>query len=62
MIATQQAPGMKLTHRQIQVVFIGLMAGMLLASLDQTIVATAHKVYGTSANDPTRLPTRRAGP
>jgi EmrB/QacA subfamily drug resistance transporter len=33
--------GVKLSHRQIQVVFIGLMAGMLLASLDQTIVATA---------------------
>ena len=32
---------MTLTHRQIQVVFAGLMAGMLLAALDQTIVATA---------------------
>src|SRR5438270_2878541 len=32
---------MNLTHRQVQVVFLGLMAGMLLASLDQTIVATA---------------------
>src|SRR5438309_6491314 len=32
---------MTLTHRQIQVVFVGLMAGMLLAALDQTIVATA---------------------
>jgi EmrB/QacA subfamily drug resistance transporter len=31
----------RLTHRQIQVVFIGLMAGMLLASLDQTVVSTA---------------------
>ena len=30
-----------LTHRQIMVVFSGLMLGMLLASLDQTIVATA---------------------
>ena len=30
-----------LSHRQIQIVFTGLMAGMLLASLDQTIVATA---------------------
>ncbi len=30
-----------LTHRQIQIVFIGLMLGMLLASLDQTIVSTA---------------------
>src|SRR5206468_3931087 len=32
---------MNLTHRQVQVVFVGLMAGMLLAALDQTIVATA---------------------
>jgi EmrB/QacA subfamily drug resistance transporter len=30
-----------LTHRQILVVFSGLMLGMLLAALDQTIVATA---------------------
>ncbi|HEX6311529.1 MAG TPA: MDR family MFS transporter [Acidimicrobiia bacterium] len=30
-----------LTHRQIQTVFAGLMAGMFLAALDQTIVATA---------------------
>jgi EmrB/QacA subfamily drug resistance transporter len=33
--------GAGLSHRQIQIVFIGLMAGMLLASLDQTIVSTA---------------------
>jgi len=32
---------MTLTHRQIQIVFFGLMAGMLVAALDQTIVATA---------------------
>jgi EmrB/QacA subfamily drug resistance transporter len=30
-----------LTHRQIMIVFSGLMLGMLLASLDQTIVSTA---------------------
>ena len=30
-----------LTHREILTVFAGLMAGMLLAALDQTIVATA---------------------
>jgi EmrB/QacA subfamily drug resistance transporter len=30
-----------LTHRQIQVVYSGLMLGMLLAALDQTIVSTA---------------------
>ncbi|HYT27301.1 MAG TPA: MFS transporter, partial [Actinomycetota bacterium] len=31
----------RLTHRQILIVFSGLMSGMLLAALDQTIVATA---------------------
>jgi len=31
----------KLTHRQILIVFSGLMAGLLLAALDQTIVSTA---------------------
>ena len=30
-----------LSHRQILVVYIGLMIGMLLAALDQTIVSTA---------------------
>jgi len=30
-----------LSHRQIQIVFSGLMLGMLLAALDQTIVSTA---------------------
>lgn len=30
-----------LTHRQIQTVFVGLMLGMLLSALDQTIVSTA---------------------
>jgi EmrB/QacA subfamily drug resistance transporter len=31
----------QLSHRQVQVVFSGLMLGMLLSALDQTIVATA---------------------
>src|SRR3954466_16007621 len=31
----------EMTHRQILMVFSGLMLGMLLAALDQTIVATA---------------------
>ena len=37
------APGTAytLSHRQIQTVFLGLMAGMSLAALDQTIVSTA---------------------
>jgi len=36
-----RAPGGQLSHRQVLVVFSGLMLGMLLAALDQTIVATA---------------------
>ena len=35
------AEGGVLSHRQILVVFVGLMLGMLLAALDQTIVSTA---------------------
>ena len=35
------APAVPLSHRQILIVFSGLMAGLLLAALDQTIVATA---------------------
>ncbi|GAC1323594.1 MAG: hypothetical protein NVSMB13_03740 [Mycobacteriales bacterium] len=39
---TQPAPAAtQLTHKQILVVFSGLMLGMFLAALDQTIVATA---------------------
>src|SRR5262245_45000932 len=40
-MAEVQTSGTQLTHRQIQLVFVGLMAGMLVAALDQTIVATA---------------------
>ncbi len=40
----------QLSHRQVLVVFSGLMLGMLLASLDQTIVATAlPTIVGESA-------------
>ena len=45
MEAVQPAPTVggeqQLTHRQVMLVFSGLMLGMLLASLDQTIVAAA---------------------
>lgn len=37
--ATDAAP--RLSHREIQVIFFGLMAGMLVAALDQTVVSTA---------------------
>ncbi len=39
--AGESALKTQLTHRQLLVVFSGLMLGMLLAALDQTIVATA---------------------
>ena len=39
--ATPSAAPDRMTHREVLVVFSGLMAGMLLAALDQTIVATA---------------------
>jgi len=38
---TQAGAPSKMTHRQIILVFSGLMLGMLLAALDQTIVSTA---------------------
>jgi EmrB/QacA subfamily drug resistance transporter len=38
---TTSSGATQLSHKQIQVVYLGLMAGMLLAALDQTIVATA---------------------
>lgn len=34
-------PGYALTHRQVLVVMVGLMTGMFLSALDQTIVSTA---------------------
>lgn len=39
--ATSAGPPSELTHRQILAILGGLMAGMFLAALDQTIVATA---------------------
>jgi EmrB/QacA subfamily drug resistance transporter len=43
-----RAPGETLTHRQTLTVMVGLMLGMFLSSLDQTIVSTS--IY-TIAND-----------
>src|SRR5665811_21680 len=39
--AATAVPGEGLSHRQILIVFSGLMLGMFLAALDQTIVGTA---------------------
>ena len=43
--AAPPSPG-GLSHKQIQTIIIGLMAGMLLAALDQTIVSTAIRTIG----------------
>jgi EmrB/QacA subfamily drug resistance transporter len=40
-IATSAAPAGRLTHRQIMTILSGLMLGMFLAALDQTIVSTS---------------------
>lgn len=40
-LPVETPPGPALSHKQVMVVFSGLMLGMLLAALDQTIVATA---------------------
>ncbi len=42
-VATTESPA-GLTHAQIRTILIGLMAGMLLAALDQTIVSTSIRV------------------
>jgi hypothetical protein len=39
--AHSRTPQLSYTHRQILVIMSGLMLGMFLAALDQTIVATA---------------------
>jgi EmrB/QacA subfamily drug resistance transporter len=41
MSTAEEATAAPLSHRQIQIVFLGLMLAMLLAALDQTIVGTA---------------------
>lgn len=49
---TNPAEGSKpiMTHRQILLVIYGLMAGMFLSSLDQTIVGTAIRTIGDDLN------------
>ncbi|HET7530734.1 MAG TPA: MDR family MFS transporter [Mycobacteriales bacterium] len=42
--ATPPAPGAVLTHRQILTILSGLLMGMFLAALDQTVVATGIRV------------------
>ena len=55
----QQAAAMPaggLSHRQIRSIVIGLMMAMLLAALDQTIVATALPTIGRALGDADNLP------
>jgi MFS family permease len=40
-VATERQRGAPITHRQVLVVFSGLVLAMLLAALDSTIVSTA---------------------
>src|SRR5581483_5901801 len=44
--APSPAPAGRLTHRQVLTILAGLLLGMFLASLDQTIVASAIRTIG----------------
>lgn len=48
--AVEPAPAPLMTQRQIRMVIYGLMAGMFLSSLDQTIVGTAIRTIGDDLN------------
>jgi EmrB/QacA subfamily drug resistance transporter len=48
---TGEPPDGALTHRQILTILSGLVLGMFLAALDQTIVSTAIKTIGNDLND-----------
>jgi EmrB/QacA subfamily drug resistance transporter len=48
--ATTTAPSGPLSHRQILAILSGLMAGMFLAALDQTIVATSIRTISDDLN------------
>jgi len=50
---TPDAPHAALTHRQILVVLSGLLLGMFLAALDQTIVSTAMRTIADQLNGQT---------
>ena len=50
--ATQQT----MTHAEIRTIIIGLMLAMLLAALDQTIIATALPTIGRELGDLEHLP------
>ncbi len=52
--APAPAPAQELTHRQILVVLSGLLLGMFLAALDQTIVSTAMRTIADQLNGQTQ--------
>src|SRR3954469_22866979 len=55
--ATQQTmPQQTMTHAEIRTIIIGLMLAMLLAALDQTIIATALPTIGRELGDLEHLP------
>jgi EmrB/QacA subfamily drug resistance transporter len=47
---TAAASSVTFTHRQIMIIFAGLMSGMFLAALDQTIVTTAIRTIADDLN------------
>ena len=53
--ALRPAPG-PLSHREIRTIIVGIMLAMLLAALDQTIVATALPTIGRELGDVEHLP------
>ena len=57
--ATAPATDGALTHKQILTILSGLMLGMFLAALDQTIVSTAIRTIG---DDLTACPPRPGSP
>jgi EmrB/QacA subfamily drug resistance transporter len=54
-VSSTLAPPVALTHRQILTVFSGVMAGMFVAAIDQTIVSTAAKAIGEDFDSLTKL-------
>ncbi len=55
-VLDRSAPAPALTPQQIRSIIIGLMVAMLLAALDQTIVATAMPTIGRALGDAADLP------
>ena len=50
MSTAEETGSARFTHRQIMIILIGLMSGMFLAALDQTIVATSIRTIADDLN------------